>query len=362
MPLLLMLLMLPSFQSSSSDRTTRSVWRTNNWGRSNPKLSIVLDTDIEPKHAAAWNELVNRSEWVVINDPVMTNDFIQSNEFARTNPVQTSDIDRTLPRLTFVSRSSWQTQEPVKSFVEMTQRFSNNLTKVSELDKTTSNVSHASQAGLANLHQAYSKLKFDKKKRTKRSHSLSKRKFLQKHPNRNSINVALTPKIESKKLQENSTWRVRVPRSSDVWRVADPINSDTWRMTDPRSSDSRREAVPRSSNTSKETVPRSRTSFAEKITHSSFNRLQADPRNSTASRRAADLRMSDRMVNWWSNSNKKSTLPFPADESTKLDIRELVRSSERVRYLTKRERLALIRGILASDQADEVAFLAGAEF
>ena len=58
-------------------------------------------------------------------------------------------------------------------------------------------------------------------------------------------------------------------------------------------------------------------------------------------------------------SNAISMLRIPRPETRLLDIRELVRSGERVRYLTKKERLALIRGILAADEADEVAFLAG---
>ncbi len=42
-----------------------------------------------------------------------------------------------------------------------------------------------------------------------------------------------------------------------------------------------------------------------------------------------------------------------------LDIRELAKHGEQVGYLSKLERLALIRAILASDKADELAFLTG---
>ncbi len=42
-------------------------------------------------------------------------------------------------------------------------------------------------------------------------------------------------------------------------------------------------------------------------------------------------------------------------------IRELARRGEQVGYLTKRERIALIRAILASDEADDIAFLTGIE-
>ncbi len=36
-----------------------------------------------------------------------------------------------------------------------------------------------------------------------------------------------------------------------------------------------------------------------------------------------------------------------------------MRRGEQVGYLTKRERIALIRAILASDEADDIAFLTG---
>jgi hypothetical protein len=237
-------------------------------------------------------------------------------------------------------------------FVEIAQFPRNNSAELSEFLGTTYNAS-----------QARIQYKNVKKRRRRSSQLYSdQNSFQQKQLIKNATYDQLTVKMPRPTVQRSSAWRETDPRSRKTWRVEDLPSSAIGRKTDPRSSDIWQVSNIQSNTGTGEADQLNGAFLWETDLGSSFSQAEEhNPRNSTAPREA-DVRISDRqMMNWWIRTKKKTRGKVAGSQSTKLDIQELVRSSERMRYLTKRERLALIRGILASDQADEIAFLAGAE-